>query len=80
MDITAMIFGALVAGLLCGAVPMWAGQSRGRAGLATTGFLCCIVAALVGGLVLAAPTAALFTWRCLRSDAHDHVRTSSEVA
>lgn len=56
------IVGAAGVGLLCGLIPLIMGLKRQQAVLAIIGFVLCIVAGLVLGILLAAPTAGIFAW------------------
>ena len=53
--------GALLVGALCGALPLCVGMRRGRTTLAVAAMITCGVAGLVLGVLLAAPTALVFT-------------------
>lgn len=50
-----VLFGGGCVGALCGILPLSLGRSRQRAGLATTGFVLCLLAGLVLGLLGAVP-------------------------
>jgi hypothetical protein len=52
---------AIVAGVVCGLVPLIFGLVRGETGLAWGGFGACIVAGFLLGLLLALPMAIIFT-------------------
>ena len=56
-----LIIGAILAGIVCGLVPLIFGLVRGEKGLAWGGFGACIVAGLILGLILALPMAIVFT-------------------
>jgi hypothetical protein len=49
-------------------VPLFLGMKKNQPGLAIGGFLCCIVAGLILGVVLGIPTAALFWWLIKKAD------------
>ena len=51
------IAGNLMVGALLGLIPFVLGQSVGHVKLGRVGFLCTVVAAFVGGIFLAVPTA-----------------------
>jgi hypothetical protein len=59
---TTAVAAALIAGIVCGLVPLIYGLRRGQTGLAVGGFVACLVGGFVLGLFLAVPLAALFTW------------------
>jgi hypothetical protein len=61
------IIGAIVAGAICGLVPLVYGIARGHTGLAVGGFLACLVGGVVLGVLLAVPLAALFAWLIWRN-------------
>lgn len=54
------IMGALIVGLLIGAVPAVCGAVKQKIGLAIGGFLACVASALVLGMLLAIPVCAVF--------------------
>lgn len=56
-----LIIGAILAGIVCGLVPLIFGLVRGEKGLAFGGFAACLVAGLILGLILAVPMAIVFT-------------------
>ena len=56
-----LIIGAILAGIVCGLVPLIFGHVRKEKGLAWGGFAACIVAGLILGLILAVPMAIIFT-------------------
>ncbi|QNB44863.1 hypothetical protein BR63_00060 [Thermanaerosceptrum fracticalcis] len=56
------IFGALIAGAISGAIPMFLGASKNKLGLGFAGFMSCIVSALILGLLLAIPVSGIFVW------------------
>ena len=56
-----IIIGALVAGIVCGLVPLVYGLIKGENALAWGGFAACIGGGFVLGLILAVPLAILFT-------------------
>ena len=58
---TEVIVGAIVAGVICGVVPLIVGLTRGETGLAWGGFVSCIVGGFVLGLIAALPLAIIFT-------------------
>ncbi len=59
---TGLLFGALVVGMICGAVPMVFGISKNQIGLGIFGFVACVIGGLIRGLLLAIPVAILFVW------------------
>jgi hypothetical protein len=54
--------GALIAGSIAGAIALMTGAVKNKLGMGFTGFLACIGAGLVGGLVIAIPVMGIFTW------------------
>ncbi|MBQ2954523.1 MAG: hypothetical protein IJE07_13410 [Clostridia bacterium] len=54
------VIGALIAGLVVGAVPAICGAIKQKIGLAIGGFAACVGASLLLGLLLAIPVCALF--------------------
>jgi uncharacterized transporter YbjL len=56
------IFGALIAGVVSGAIPMFLGASKNKLGLGFVGFISCIFSALLLGLLLAIPVSGIFVW------------------
>lgn len=55
------IIGGLIAGALCGSIPLALGLKREKKGLATAGMICCVVGGGVLGLLLAGPLALIFS-------------------
>jgi hypothetical protein len=72
------IIGAIVAGAICGLVPLVYGLARGRTGLAVGGFLACVVGGIILGVLLAVPLAALFAWLIWRT--HHVARPAANAA
>jgi len=61
---SAIAFGAvvgLIAGAVCGLLPLIVGLTRKQVGLGVGGFVSCVIAGAVLGLLLAAPVAVIFT-------------------
>ena len=58
--IRAVVVGLLVGGV-CGAIPLFFGIRRGRSKLAVAAMISCLVAGAVLHVILAAPTAIVFT-------------------
>jgi hypothetical protein len=65
---TTTLVAAIIAGAVCGLVPLIYGLSRGQTGLAVGGFFACLVGGLILGLILAVPLAVLFAWLIHRKD------------
>src|SRR4051794_463307 len=63
-----VVIGALVAGVVCGLVPLIYGLVKGQQALAFGGFVACIAAGFVLGLLLAVPMGAVFAWLIWRAD------------
>ena len=62
-----LIIGAIVAGVICGLVPLITGLVKGENSLAWGGFVACIAGGFVLGLILALPLAVLFTVLIVRN-------------
>ena len=62
-----LIIGAIVAGVICGLVPLITGLVKGENALAWGGFVACIAGGFVLGLILAVPLAILFTVLIVRN-------------
>ena len=56
-----MVIGALIVGVVCGLLPFFLGRRHGQRKLAMAGFITSIVVSLIGGAVIAVPTAIIFT-------------------
>ena len=54
------ILGALIAGLVIGAIPAICGAIKQKMGLAIGGFFACLGSALLLGMILAIPVCAVF--------------------
>lgn len=52
-----VLMGAVIAGTLCGLIPLGAGARQNRLGLAIFGFVACLVMGVLGGALFALPTA-----------------------
>lgn len=61
-DLFWVMFGALVAGVIVGAIPGFYGVVKGRIGLGLLGFICCVIAAFAAGVLLAIPIAIVFVY------------------
>ena len=57
-----VIIGSLIAGLMCGAIPMIIGAIKNQLGLGFLGFVACIFSAFILGLILAIPICGLSVW------------------
>lgn len=62
-----LIIGAIVAGVVCGLVPLITGLVKGEQSLAWGGFVACIAGGFVLGIILAVPLAILFTVLIVRN-------------
>lgn len=58
--LVAMVIGALIGGGLSGLIPYFFGKKRGQPTLGIVGLVCCIVAGLIPGIILALPVAGVF--------------------
>jgi len=67
MDMETALLGGLIAGVLCGLVPLIYAASKGRIALGALSFLATVAAGLVLGLILAIPVAAVMTYIVHRS-------------
>jgi hypothetical protein len=56
-----LIYG-LIAGLVCGAVPMLLGATKNQLGLGFVGLIVCAISGTILGLLLAIPASGLFVW------------------
>jgi MFS family permease len=56
-----IFLGGFVVGALCGLLPLLVGLKKQRRGLALAGWISCVVAGLILGLLLAIPVALVFT-------------------
>ena len=56
-----VLFGAILAGCICGLLPLYIGRRIGRTGLGLAGFVSCVVSGGFFGFRLALPVAILFT-------------------
>ncbi len=56
-----VLVGGLVVGLLCGLLPFFLARSRSRPTLGLVSLICCTVAGLILGLILAVPTSIVFS-------------------
>jgi hypothetical protein len=61
MDVETMLLAGLIAGIVCGLVPLIAGYVKGRLQLGIIGFVVTALSGLVLGLLLAVPVAIVFT-------------------
>ena len=75
-----IIVGAVLAGIVCGLVPLIFGHVRGEKGLAWGGFAACLVAGLVLGLLLAVPMAIVFTVLIWKNSKDRQARTTAQGA
>lgn len=60
MDKTAMYFGAIVAGIIGGIIPLWMSASRGQKKLGQIGFFSCLAGGFIGGFLLAVLISIIF--------------------
>ena len=60
MNYLAVVFGALMAGAIFGAVPAVLGYNKGKNGLAIAGFISCVVCSFIGGMFLSIPCCIIF--------------------
>ena len=75
-----LIIGAILAGVVCGLVPLITGLVRGEKGLAWGGFAACIVGGFVLGLILAVPLAIVFTVLIWKNSKEKHQRAAMHGA
>ena len=69
---TSAVFGALIAGLIAGAIPLIAGAIKGKIGLGLGGFFACIACSFILGLLLALPCCALFMFLIFKKNPDEH--------
>lgn len=55
-----VIIGALVGGAIIGAVPAFIGAKKGKLALGLIGFVCCVIASFLLGMILSIPVCAIF--------------------
>jgi hypothetical protein len=63
-----VIIGSLIAGAIIGAIPAICGAIKGKIILAIVGFLACLVASYLLGMILAIPVCAVFLWLIFKKD------------
>ena len=56
------IIGAIITGCVLGAIPAIVGAVKGNIQLGIIGFVCCVVSALLLGMLLAIPVCAVFVF------------------
>lgn len=61
MDTGAVIFGALIGGVIFGLIPGIVGYKKGKTGLAVAGFISCIIGSFLLGMFLSIPACIIFT-------------------
>ena len=72
MNIMVLVVFGSMAGALCGLIPLTLGNRRQNTRLGQRGFVFCLVAGAISGVILALPVAAVFAWLiCRRSSARD---------
>jgi hypothetical protein len=74
---TTTLVAAIIAGAVCGLVPLIYGLNKGQTGLAVGGFFACLAGGLILGLILAIPLAVLFAWLIHRKDKARAVATGA---
>jgi hypothetical protein len=74
------MIGAVVAGGLCGLVPLVYGLVRGETGLALCGFAACLIGGVLLGVLLAVPFAAAFAWVIWRQSREAHATPPAAAA
>jgi len=57
-----IFLGAMLTGLISGAIPLFYGAFRQKLATGVAGFVLCIISALILGAVLAFPVAAIFVF------------------
>jgi hypothetical protein len=62
-----VMFGALAAGLVIGAIPAITGGVKGKLGLGISGLAACVVGSLILGMFLSIPLCAIFMYLIFRS-------------
>lgn len=71
-----VFLGSLITGLIIGAVPLIVGALKNKLGIGFLGLLACIVAALIGGLIIGMPLMGIFIWWISREAEHDRIHES----
>ena len=71
----AVIIGALLVGLITGAVPAICGAIKGKIGMGLIGFAACTVAGLILGLLLAIPVCAVFVYLIFKESSNSKKAT-----
>jgi hypothetical protein len=62
LDMFWVLMGALIVGIIIGAIPGFFGAMRGKIGLGLLGFVYCVVSGLALGALLAIPVAIVFVY------------------
>lgn len=63
---SSVILGAIICGCVIGLIPAICGAVKGKLPLAIGGFVACLVAALILGMILAIPVCAVFLYLIFR--------------
>ncbi|WP_042256488.1 hypothetical protein [Butyrivibrio proteoclasticus] len=62
------VFGSIMMGFILGAAPLIMGIKKKQVGLGVGGFVACIIASFILGLILGAPVCALFIFLIIHFD------------
>ncbi|QOX64208.1 SHOCT domain-containing protein [Anoxybacterium hadale] len=65
------LFGALIAGLIIGAIPAIAGGVKGKLGLGIGGFAACVGGSLLLGMLLSIPLCAIFMFLIFKNNSEN---------
>ena len=72
-----VILGAVYAGLITGGIVVVCGAVKGKLGLAIAGFFCCLISAIILGLLLAIPVCGVFLWKIYKKNAEEQQSDSN---
>lgn len=61
-----IIMGAIIAGVVIGAIPAILGAVKGRIGLGIVGFFSCLIGSIILGMLLSIPLCAIFVYLILK--------------
>lgn len=63
-----VMIGALLVGILSGALPLYLGATKNNLGLGLGGFAACVISGYILGLILAVSVSGVFVWLILREE------------
>lgn len=76
------VFGALLSGVIVGAIPAIAGGVKGKLGLGLGSFVCCVIGSLILGMLLSIPICVVFMFLIFKktnADKQEQVTTFYEM-